>query len=144
MSRQDRCRWDVMYVLECLIDYLIKEEILKLQYKQNYLYSITVFTEKLITLGTLCVIFIFRGKAVLGTTFVASFIALRERTGGFHLSSFGRCFCVLIIEITIAALGFWLKYRFYKYIIMGITLCAILIIIAKIKGQEVKENEEGN
>lgn len=50
---------------------------------------------------------------------------------------------ILFMELLFVCFGIFLKMKWQQYIISGIILCAVFIVIAKIIGQEVTENEKG-
>ena len=49
---------------------------------------------------------------------------------------------VLCIELLTVGIGSWLQMCWQQYIIAAIVMCAVFIILAKIIGQEVKDDEE--
>lgn len=50
--------------------------------------------------------------------------------------------CVLLIEGSFIVLGYVLHRQWQQYIVSAVILCAVFMLIAKLIGQEVRDNEE--
>lgn len=184
-----------------IVNQMEAENLIGVQEKENYIYAYTVFCEKLLTLGTICVLGFILDNILNTMFFLGFFLALRRRTGGFHADTFWKCyigtiaiyigvylssrifvknFCFLLwmLVSSICAIeiigtvnhpnmdmddeeltgskraarimgiieGIFIFFSLYVgagrvtigYMAMGVIVCAILLCVAKIIGQEVK------
>lgn len=188
-----------------LVGQMVDEEIIGVRQRENYIYAYTVLGEKILTIGTVCILGIGLNNLINTLFFLIFFLALRKRTGGYHMDSFLKCyfgtiaiylavcfgspFCagygyllygLLILSIFLISLigtvnhpnldmnqaeleeskkaartvilieGFVIFFLSFSgvnpvtisYMSMGVIVCALLLCVAKITGQEVKTGEE--
>lgn len=75
-----------------IVNQMADENLIGTQEKENYIYAYTYFCEKLLTLGTICVLGVILDNVLNTLLFLIFFLALRKRTGGFHAETFLKCY----------------------------------------------------
>lgn len=118
-------------IAQRIVESLISHEFLYKGRKEEYIYVVEVLLEKAISFGTLIMLsFLF--KNVLETiVFLFVFMNMRGRTGGFHMSSYGRCWIssiILYAAIVFIIMPLFSKIGIYSYFVFTGSIIIILII----------------
>ena len=90
--------------VEIMLDQIIKNCLDQMQEKnlimednrEYYQYAMELLVEESLTVGTILVVIICMQEFVNGVIFLISFLALRRRTGGFHMKTFKACYVATI------------------------------------------------
>ncbi len=80
------------YLTEILVKYLVENEIVKSERKEEYIYGIEMIFGKVVNYFTIGVISIINRNVMPTLVFAIAFFAMRERTGGYHANTFLRCY----------------------------------------------------
>ncbi len=80
-----------------LVIQMAEENMVDDEQKGYYIYSLIKLMERFITIGTLLFVAILLKKFVPTVLFLLFFLALRKRTGGFHLNKFYQCYLGTIV-----------------------------------------------
>lgn len=189
-----------------LAGHMAEERLIDKDMAERYIYVLISWMEKFITVGTILLISIIVQLFFPTLFFLMFFLALRKRTGGYHLNKFYQCYLAtiasyllilfisasladypkLLFGILLLAIGvigiigtvnhpnmhmdseeltesksaariivllegsiicccvlLGADMVFISYMAIAVILCAVLLCIAKILKQEVKEIEEG-
>lgn len=189
-----------------LADQMTEAKLIDKEVSERYSYVLISWMERFVTIGTIILISIAVHMFLPTSFFLIFFLALRKRTGGYHLDKFYQCYFSTIVSyliisaicsgfvnypkqlfvillLAIGAIGIIGTVNhpnmhmdseelaesksaartivllegsiicccvllgadkvFIGYMEMAVILCAVLLCIAKIFKQEVKENEEG-
>lgn len=78
-------------------EYLIKNEVVKEEYQESYIYGLEIIMEKLATYSVLLVLALYFKLLIPSILFVAFFVVLRGYTGGFHANTYVGCFTGTIV-----------------------------------------------
>lgn len=111
-----------------IVSQMGKEELIEEDRKEHYVYALIIMTEKIITIGSILVISLFLKQFIPTLFFLGFFLCLRKRTGGYHASSFCRCYgytiltYVLITFISPVAME-------YSYITYGLVILSVILIL---------------
>lgn len=110
-----------------LVDQLINENLIEVKQRESYIYTYLIWSEKIMTLGTICIIAIIFSNSFNTLIFLFFFLVLRSRTGGFHADSFMKCFIGTIMTYLVV---FFCASLFTQYmeLLIGLLLIAICII----------------
>ncbi len=94
-----------------LVDFLIQQDVLDKTYRDNSVYGLTLFLEKMVTYLLLMGISFFLGKPAEGLMFAICFVFLRQSTGGFHAKTFIGCLAgsVLSFYVAMEVMAVWLQ-----------------------------------
>ena len=92
--------------VEIMLDQIIKNCLDQMQEKnlimednrEYYQYAMELLVEESLTVGTILVVIICMQEFVNGVIFLISFLALRRRTGGFHMKTFKAFIGVLLVK----------------------------------------------
>lgn len=188
-----------------LVDLLLKNKLISQAEYENYVYVLLGDAESLIVLVSILILAFFLKKEMPTMLFLISFFCLRNRTGGYHLDSFCKCYwgtmaiyilvsiiacmasecteivlgsaaistviillfgsinhpnihmdndelkeskamsrVIVIIEFCVLLFLSWIGNAkiYVAYLCLAIVLCAILLIVSKVSGQEVRMNED--
>ena len=114
------------YLSECVTDFLLRQEIIKNEEKDIYVYGTELIISSIINLFICLIISILFKDFINGLIFFISFSSLRRFTGGFHSKSFLRCNIIFaIIVVTTLLLN-----TYSGYIIDSVIVNVILIIFS--------------
>lgn len=94
-----------------LVDFLIQQDVLDKTYRDDSVYGLTLFLEKMVTYLLLMGISFFLGKPAEGLMFAICFVFLRQSTGGFHAKTFIGCLAgsVLSFYVAMEVMAVWLQ-----------------------------------
>lgn len=81
-------------MLDKYLNLLINNGIMPQREVDIYKYKLNCLLEKIFTISVMILISLFFKQTIGIVIFIVSFFSLRNRTGGFHLSSFKMCFLV--------------------------------------------------
>lgn len=113
-----------------LVIQMAEENMVDDEQKGYYIYSLIKLMERFITIGTLLFVAILLKKFVPTVLFLLFFLALRKRTGGFHLNKFYQCYLGTIV-LYLFIVGICDILADYKQIMLEmlfIAICAVEII----------------
>lgn len=114
-------------IVNAIVEQMEKENLLNIEMKEYFTYSIAMIIEKWITIiSVLFVGGIFK-QTVQMMLFLSFFLLLRKRTGGYHASSFLHCYIETII-ISIVVIHMCLISARYMMVIYLLVICSILVI----------------
>lgn len=114
------------YLSECVTDFLLRQEIIKNEEKDIYVYGTELIISSIINLFICLIISILFKDFINSLIFFISFSSLRRFTGGFHSKSFLRCNIIFaIIVVTTLLLN-----TYSGYIIDYVIVNVILIIFS--------------
>lgn len=117
----------VKNIVNAIVEQMEKENLLNIEMKEYFTYSIAMIIEKWITIiSVLFVGGIFK-QTVQMMLFLFFFLLLRKRTGGYHASSFLHCYIETII-ISIVVIHMCLISARYMMVIYLLVICSILVI----------------
>lgn len=117
----------VKNIVNAIVEQMEKENLLNIEMKEYFTYSIAMIIEKWITIiSVLFVGGIFK-HTVQMMLFLFFFLLLRKRTGGYHASSFLHCYIETII-ISIVVIHMCLISARYMMVIYLLVICSILVI----------------
>lgn len=87
-------------IANAIVDQMEEKRILQSEMKEHYLYALITTIEKWLTIiSILCIGVVFK-QIIPMMLFLAFFLSLRKRTGGYHANSFLQCYLgTLIISI---------------------------------------------
>lgn len=83
------------------VDFLIRNNALKEEYREYAVYGMTLAVEKMIVCMAVCVVSFLMGKFPEGALFTLCFLVLRQTTGGFHAKSFPGCFAGSVVTVVL-------------------------------------------
>lgn len=112
-----------------LVGQMTEEKLIDKDMSERYIYVLTSWIEKFITIGTIILISIAVQMLLPTMLFLIFFLALRKRTGGYHLDKFYQCYLSTIVSYLII-LVINLKMESYYNYLLGILLLAIGAIVA--------------
>ena len=112
------------------VDFLIRSHALEEKYREDSIYGLTLFFEKLIVCTVLFILSFLLEKFWEGVAFTVCFLMLRQMTGGFHAKSFPGCFIgsiatvVLTLEVLVPLLA---KHMVIFGLMLAISILCILL-----------------
>lgn len=80
-----------------LVDYMIKNEVILSQRKEEYIYSFEVLSGKILNYSTLFVLGYINQNIIHTLIFMITFLSLRGRTGGYHAAKESICYVSTIL-----------------------------------------------
>lgn len=107
------------------VDRLIFEKVLEEEKKNAYQYAMMMLLEKVIASVSILIIAYLKRILIPGVLFMFFFFLLRKRTGGFHASTFFKCYVLSI-------LNFYLLTTVDTYSTQNITIFRIITLVAVI------------
>lgn len=113
-----------------IVNQIIKEQLINEEQKEYYNYAFIVIVEKIITIGTICVIGFLMDILIQTLFFLFFFLALRKRAGGYHANSFMECYfgTTLLYGIVSGISFIGVNYSEIIYFFLVISICIIEII----------------
>lgn len=90
-----------MNLVETAVDALVSYNIISASMRRFYEYSIEIIIERLISLASMFLIAVCLRKVIPAILFLSFFLLLRRHTGGYHASSFTKCYVESILIFTI-------------------------------------------
>lgn len=117
------------YLSECVTDFLLRQEIIKNEEKDIYVYGTELIISSIINLFICLIISILFKDFINGLIFFISFSSLRRFTGGFHSKSFLRYNIIFaIIVVTTLLLNTYLGY-IIDYVIVNVIFSLLSIVL---------------
>lgn len=112
-----------------LTNALVSRKYISVGEQEQYIYAMENMIESIITLFSVIVIAILAHVLLETIGFLAFFLGLRKRTGGYHLDRFWKCYIgTILIYILIYLLGNLNPNMVIMYILSGIAGLVIFII----------------
>lgn len=113
-------------IANAIVDQMEKENLLYSGMKEHYLYALITTIEKWVTIiSILCIGVIFK-QVVPMMLFLAFFLSLRKRTGGFHADSFLKCYLGTMV-ISVAIIHVCPVLVNHMYAIYVLLACSVLV-----------------
>ena len=112
-----------------LVSCMEKEEFIKKEEREFYVYAFIVLLERILVIGTLFVIGLARRQLPETIIFLFFFFALRKRTGGYHARQFWQCYVlsVLVYLISMKEIFFLAEHMRFFY---GMLMVSLIVIEA--------------
>ncbi len=114
-------------IANAIVDQMEEKRILQSEMKEHYLYALITTIEKWLTIiSILCIGVVFK-QIIPMMLFLAFFLSLRKRTGGYHANSFLQCYLgTLIISIGVVHVcPILVNYMYAVYVLL---VCSIVVI----------------
>lgn len=124
-----------------LVNQMLENQMIGNSQKENYIYSLIVLMERIITVGTILVISLFIKNLIPTVFFLIFFLSLRARTGGFHCNTFRQCYIgttvtyVLIVILT----NFWV-YQWKLLLWILLLAIATILVIGTVNHPNIRMN----
>ncbi len=83
-------------IIKNCLDQMQEKNLIMEDNREYYQYAMELLVEESLTVGTILVVIICMQEFVNGVIFLISFLALRRRTGGFHMKTFKACYVATI------------------------------------------------
>ena len=123
--------------VEIMLDQIIKNCLDQMQEKnlimednrEYYQYAMELLVEESLTVGTILVVIICMQEFVNGVIFLISFLALRRRTGGFHMKTFKACYVATIGTFIGVLLVKNIMYTYSKLLLVFTCIAASYLLI---------------
>lgn len=116
-------------MIDRYINLLLNNGIILQSEEEVYRYKVTCLVEKIFSTSMMLLVSLIFKQFTVMVIFIVCFFALRNRTGGFHLDSFGSCFVgTMGIEVVVI---FFIKSHVIPLIVSGVvsTVAAVIILI---------------
>lgn len=113
-----------------LTDCLIANQITSDDYREQYVYGLEVFLEKILNFGTLLILSFVNQDFVPNIFFMITFFSLRGRTGGYHAKHAVTCYIGSIAIYYVMShliVPIVLQHK-YEGILIGILMVSIVVI----------------
>ncbi|MDD6207692.1 MAG: accessory gene regulator B family protein [Clostridiales bacterium] len=110
------------YIVERLTEEIILYGFLEKEKKEEYVYGLEVFAEKIVSYGILFVLALWMHMLMPSLLFLGFFFVIRTRTGGYHASSYQACLLssIIILVMSMKVLLKWLlRYMCITYILLA-------------------------
>ncbi|MGN0304991.1 MAG: accessory gene regulator B family protein [Lachnospiraceae bacterium] len=139
----------VQKTINKLVELMAQEKLIEEEQREAFSYTYLFWTEKLLTVGSLCVIGMGLRNLINTIFFLLFFLVLRKRTGGFHANSFLGCYAgsVGLYLAVVLSSGIWIQHM----LLLGIMLCFSILAIEVIgtvnhpnmdmSGEELRESK---
>ncbi|MCD7837233.1 MAG: accessory gene regulator B family protein [Lachnospiraceae bacterium] len=75
-----------------LVGRMVREKLIDDKMREEYIYVLQIYLEKIVTIGSILLISIFLGCLFQTILFLLFFTGLRQRTGGYHANTFLLCY----------------------------------------------------
>lgn len=119
------------HVASAITKSLIENGIASEDREEEYLYGVEVMLEKVISYGSLLLLGIFLEQFIPTVLYISFFIVLRERTGGYHVASYARCYAITITIYIICSkvvVPIFIIDNSIMFTFMGISVIAIILL----------------
>lgn len=117
----------VEMIANTIVNQMEEEKFLSQEMKEHYIYALITMIEKWITVISVFCISIFFEQIVPMVIFLAFFLTLRKRTGGFHANSFWQCYLGTVF-ISIAIIFICPILTNHMSIVYSLLICSIIFI----------------
>lgn len=97
--------------------------------REYYQYAMELLVEESLAVGTILVVIICMQEFVNGVIFLISFLALRRRTGGFHMKTFKACYVATIGTFIGVLLVKNIMYTYSKLLLVFTCIAASYLLI---------------
>lgn len=117
----------VEIMVNAIVEQMEEERFFCPEMKEHYVYALITMIERWITVISIFCIGVALGQIIPMMLFLAFFLTLRKRTGGFHASSFWKCYlgtlaiCVVIIFVCPILVN-------YMNIVYVLLSCSVILI----------------
>lgn len=113
-----------------IVGQMEREKLIREDTKERYIYVLIFSMERFITIATIVVISMAVQMFLPTMFFLLFFLALRKRTGGYHLDKFYQCYvCTIVSYIFVLAIGEKvIKFPVQLYVILALAIGVIGII----------------
>ena len=115
----------VKNIVNAIVEQMEKENLLNIEMKEYFTYSIAMIIEKWITIISVLFVGEIFKQVVQMMLFLFFFLLLRKRTGGYHASSFLHCYIETIIIVVIHMCLISVRYMMVIYLLV---ICSVLVI----------------
>ena len=119
-------------IIKNCLDQMQEKNLIMEDNREYYQYAMELLVEESLTVGTILVVIICMQEFVNGVIFLISFLALRRRTGGFHMKTFKACY--------VATIGTFIGVLLVKNIMY--TYSKLLLVFTCIVGMQIRNFEE--
>lgn len=111
-----------------VVSQMARENIIRHEMKEHYIYVLTILAEKFITIFTIVGISLIVERLVETVIFFLFFFALRKRTGGYHAKNFWQCYLKTIITYLVIL---WICpiLSEKQTILYGFTILSVIVIL---------------
>lgn len=113
-------------IANAIIDQMENEKLMHSEMREHYLYVLITTIEKWITIISIVFIGVIFRQVVPMMLFLAFFLSLRKRTGGFHANSFWQCYLGTMI-ISISLIFVCPVLVNHMYIVYALLACSVLV-----------------
>lgn len=110
-----------------IIGQMTEAKIINKMQEEYYTYSLLAIIERTITIGTIPAISLLIRNLFPTLFFLAFFLSLRQRTGGFHFNTFWQCYLGTVGSYMLIVLGSRFGIR-YSHLLLCLLLLAIVLI----------------
>lgn len=110
-----------------LVNQMLDENVIDKGMAERYVYVLTLWMEKFITIGTIVLISIVATIFFPTMVFLIFFMELRKRTGGYHLDKFHQCYFATIVSYLITVI-LSTKLANYPKLLFGMLSLSIVAI----------------
>lgn len=117
----------VEMIANVIVDQMEEERFLCREMKEHYVYAIITMIEKWITVISIFCIGIFFEQFVPMVLFLAFFLTLRKRTGGFHANSFWQCY-LGTLSISVVIIFICPILVNYMSVVYSLLTCSVILI----------------
>lgn len=118
-------------VAQRIVELLVNHKFLNRRRKEEYVYVVEILLEKTITFGTLIILSFLFSNVLQTIVFLFTFMNMRGRTGGFHMSSYKGCWLstvILYIVLVYIIIPFFSGMGLYSYLLFTAAITIIFII----------------
>ncbi|MCR5835465.1 MAG: accessory gene regulator B family protein [Lachnospiraceae bacterium] len=123
-------------IVKAVVDYQVKNEILKEQDESVYQYGYTLLFERAINIFISLIICIITHKWIETALLLFCIIPLRSYAGGWHAKKFISCTIISNLIIVVGVYSKWLnKMSVGIYAFLELLICAIIMYIAPVQNQ---------
>lgn len=115
-------------IVRKLVDLLLKNGLISKEEREEFFYVLLGDAESLLIMISILLIGIIAGQVMPTVSFLICFFALRRRTGGYHLSSFYRCYIgTVCLYVLITVISDYVSG--YEEILIGFAVIAGIVIL---------------
>lgn len=116
-------------IIKNCLDQMQEKNLIMEDNREYYQYAMELLVEESLTVGTILVVIICMQEFVNGVIFLISFLALRRRTGGFHMKTFKACYVATIGTYIGVLLVKNIMYTYSKLLLVFTCIAASYLLI---------------
>lgn len=116
-------------IIKNCLDQMQEKNLIMEDNREYYQYAMELLVEESLTVGTILVVIICMQEFVNGVIFLISFLALRRRTGGFHMKTFKACYVATIGTFIGVLLVKNIMYTYSKLLLVFTCIAASYLLI---------------